>query len=136
MGGGIAMACANAGVAVVLTDSGDKALDAGIATIRKNYDVSVSRGRLTADDVGQRMARILPVSTFEFPSRAGNADLIVEAVFEDLALKQQVFRELDRIGSQDASSRRTRPRSTSMPLPRRPRARPPSSASISSARPP
>ena len=97
MGGGIAMACANAGVDVVLTDSGDQALDAGIATIRKNYDVSVSRGRLTADDVGQRMARIHPVSTPEFASRAGSADLIVEAVFEDLALKQQVFRELDRI---------------------------------------
>ncbi len=98
MGGGIAMACANAGVDVVLTDSGDQALDAGIATIRKNYDMSVSRGRLTADDVGQRMARILPVSTSEFSSRAGSADLIIEAVFEDLALKQQVFRELDRIG--------------------------------------
>jgi 3-hydroxyacyl-CoA dehydrogenase len=97
MGGGIAMACANAGVDVVLTDSGDQALDAGIATIRKNYDVSVSRGRLTAEDVGQRMARIDPVPTTEFASRAGNADLIVEAVFEDLALKQQVFRELDRI---------------------------------------
>ena len=97
MGGGIAMACANAGVDVVLTDSGDQALDAGIATIRKNYDVSVSRGRLTADDVGQRMARIHPVPTTEFASRAGSADLIVEAVFEDLGLKQQVFRELDRI---------------------------------------
>jgi 3-hydroxyacyl-CoA dehydrogenase len=44
MGGGIAMACANAGVDVVLTDSGDQALDAGIATVRKNYDVSVSAG--------------------------------------------------------------------------------------------
>jgi 3-hydroxyacyl-CoA dehydrogenase len=97
MGGGIAMACANAGVDVVLTDSGDQSLDAGIATIRKNYDVSVSRGRLTAEDVAQRMTRIHPVPAAEFASRAGSADLIIEAVFEDLALKQQVFSELDRI---------------------------------------
>jgi len=97
MGAGIAMACANAGVDVFLTDAGDQALDAGIKTIRKNYDVSVSRGRLAADDVARRMAGIHPVPTAEFASRAGSADLIVEAVFEDLGLKQQVFRELDRI---------------------------------------
>jgi 3-hydroxyacyl-CoA dehydrogenase len=97
MGGGIAMACANAGVDVVLTDRGGQALDAGIATVRKNYDVSVSRGRLTAEDVAQRMTRIHPVPTAEFVSRAASADLIVEAVFEDLALKQQVFSELDGI---------------------------------------
>jgi len=97
MGGGIAMACANAGVDVLLTDSWEEALDAGIATIQKNFDVSVSRGRLTAEDVVQRMTRIHPVPAAGFASRAGSADLIVEAVFEDLELKQRVFRELDRI---------------------------------------
>ena len=95
MGSGIASACANAGIDVVLTDS--TALDAGVATIRKNYDVSVSRGKLTSDDVAQRMSRIHPVPMSEFAARASAVDVIIEAVFEDLALKQQVFRELDRI---------------------------------------
>ncbi len=95
MGSGIATACANAGLDVLLTDATDAALDAGMAAIRTNYEISMSRGRLTADGVAGRLARIRPVSQATFRSQAGAADLIVEAVFEDLALKQQVFRELD-----------------------------------------
>src|SRR5262245_43799737 len=84
MGGGIAMACANAGIAVRITDASAAALDAGMATIRKNYDVSVKRGRFTPAMVAERMSRIV--------AQVGDAgldqvDLVVEAVFENLALK-------------------------------------------------
>jgi 3-hydroxyacyl-CoA dehydrogenase len=97
MGGGIAMACANADIGVVLTDSESQALDAGVVAIRKNYDISVSRRRLTANQAAERQTRIRPVPAAEFAARAGEVDVIIEAVFEDLPLKQQVFRELDQI---------------------------------------
>jgi len=97
MGSGIATACANAGLDVLLTDSTAAALDGGPSAIRKNYDISISRKRLTQPEVGERLARIHAVSTHDFASRAGTADLIIEAIFEDLAIKQQVFRELDAI---------------------------------------
>jgi 3-hydroxyacyl-CoA dehydrogenase len=98
MGTGIAMACANAGVAVRLADAADTALAAGLATIRDHYEVSASRGRLTSDDVRERLARIQAVRPWEgFES----ADVIIEAVFEDLALKQRVFRELDGVARPD-----------------------------------
>ena len=92
MGSGIAMACANAGLDVRLTDVGAGPLDAGMGTIRANYAASVERGRLTEADVAERTARIRPVQAYDgFES----ADLVIEAVFEELALKQRVFRELD-----------------------------------------
>jgi 3-hydroxyacyl-CoA dehydrogenase len=94
MGGGIAMACANAGLDVRLREVSAEALDAGLQAIRRNYDISVSRGRLTPEAAGERLARIHPqVDAAGF----AEADLIVEAVFEDMALKQQVFRELDQL---------------------------------------
>jgi 3-hydroxyacyl-CoA dehydrogenase len=93
MGGGIAMACANAGMQVRLTDATSKALDAGIATIRKNYDVSVKRGRFTPEVVEQRMSQIRPQVGYD---GFGEADLIIEAVFENLALKKEVASALDR----------------------------------------
>jgi 3-hydroxyacyl-CoA dehydrogenase len=92
MGTGIAMACANAGLSVILRDATQQALDAGVAAIRKNYEISVSRGRFTAADVETRLARIRPqlgLDGFEA------ADLIVEAVFEDMALKERVFQDVD-----------------------------------------
>jgi len=94
MGGGIAMACANAGIAVRITDASAAALDAGMATIRKNYDVSVKRGRFTPAMVVERMSRIDP--------QVGHAgfdqvDLVVEAVFENLALKKDVAAALDKV---------------------------------------
>jgi 3-hydroxyacyl-CoA dehydrogenase len=99
MGGGIAMACTNAGLDVLLQDTSRDGLDRGIAAIRRNYAVSVTRGRFTEDGVSERMARITPqqdLTGFE------TADVIIEAVFEDMALKQQVFRDLDRVASPDA----------------------------------
>lgn len=94
MGSGIAMACANAGLDVLLTDEQQAALDRGLETIRRNYAVSVSRGRFTEAQVADRLARIR-TST----SRTGldAVDLIVEAVFEDMALKQHLFAEFDRV---------------------------------------
>ena len=94
MGGGIATACANAGLAVTVKDSTQAALDAGFATIRRNYDATVKRGRLTAEAAAERMARITPVLSYD---GVATADIVVEAVFENLELKTHVFRELDAV---------------------------------------
>jgi 3-hydroxyacyl-CoA dehydrogenase len=94
MGGGIAMAFANAGVPVTLIDVDRAALDRGLATVRRNYDTSVKRGRMTPADVGQRMG-LLQSSTDYGALR--DVDLVIEAVFEDLALKKKIFTELDRV---------------------------------------
>jgi 3-hydroxyacyl-CoA dehydrogenase len=99
MGGGIAMACANAGLAVTLKDTSPAAIDGGMATIARNYDVSLKRGRLTAAEIAGRLERIRPTVAYDgFDS----ADVVVEAVFENLALKKQVFRELDRVAAPGA----------------------------------
>ena len=87
MGGGIAMACANAGIAVRITDATAKALDAGMSTIRKNYDVSVKRGRFTPAMVEERMASIVPQVGYD---GFGDVDLVIEAVFENMALKKEI----------------------------------------------
>ena len=94
MGTGIAMACANAGIDVRLSDTAADALDRGLSVIRSHYESSVARGRMTAETVGERIARIQAVHTFEgFDA----ADIVIEAVFEDLGLKQRVFRDLDAV---------------------------------------
>jgi 3-hydroxyacyl-CoA dehydrogenase len=92
MGGGIAMAFANAGIPVVIKDASAEVLERGLEAIRNNYAVSVRRGRLSAQEAGERLGLIQPridYSGFE------EADIIVEAVFEDLELKKQVFADLD-----------------------------------------
>jgi 3-hydroxyacyl-CoA dehydrogenase len=99
MGGGIAMACANAGLAVVVTDTAQEKLDAGLGRIRTNYDTSVRRGRFTTEDVQQRLGRIRTQVGFGGIDRA---DLVIEAVFENLALKKQLFGELDVLARPDA----------------------------------
>jgi 3-hydroxyacyl-CoA dehydrogenase len=99
MGGGIAMACANAGLNVTLKDSTQAALDAGLATIGRNYDASVKRGRLTAEAAATRLARIRPQLTYE---GFADADLIIEAVFESLDLKKQIFSEIDGVAKPSA----------------------------------
>jgi 3-hydroxyacyl-CoA dehydrogenase len=99
MGGGIAMACTNAGLEVLLQDASREGLDRGLQTIRRNYAVSVARKRFTEDAVGERMARITPqidLAGFE------TVDVVIEAVFEDLALKQEIFSALDRVARPDA----------------------------------
>src|ERR1700730_8855742 len=99
MGGGIAMVFANAGIPVLLKETDQAALDRGLATIRKNYVNSVKKGRFTEQAMEQRMARIRPTLAFD---GFGEADLVVEAVFENMALKKQVFAELDKIAKPGA----------------------------------
>jgi 3-hydroxyacyl-CoA dehydrogenase len=94
MGGGIAMACANAGLDVVLRDVDDAGLARGLETIRKNYAITVKRGRLTEAGADERLSRI-----HAQPTTAGfeTADVILEAAFEDLALKRRLFAEMDEV---------------------------------------
>ncbi|HEY7444006.1 MAG TPA: 3-hydroxyacyl-CoA dehydrogenase NAD-binding domain-containing protein [Vicinamibacterales bacterium] len=94
MGGGIAMACANAGIPVILKDASQQALDTGMATIRRNYETSVKRGRFTTAGVEERIASIHPQIDYD---GCETADLVIEAVFESMALKKQVFADLDRV---------------------------------------
>lgn len=94
MGGAIAMVFANAGIPVVLKDTDEAALDRGLATIRKNYATSVQRGRFTQQFVDERLKMIKP--TLAYDDFAG-ADMVIEAVFEGMALKKQVFGDLDRV---------------------------------------
>jgi len=99
MGGGIAMVLANAGIPVVLKETDQAALDRGLANIQKNYVNSVKRGRLSQQSADERLQRIKPTLTYDGFS---TADLIIEAVFEGMALKKQVFAELDRIAKPGA----------------------------------
>ena len=92
MGGGIAMVFANAGIPVLLKEVDQAALDQGLAKIRKNYASSVQRGRFTQQFVDERLALITPTLRYD---KFGEADMVVEAVFEGMGLKKQVFRELD-----------------------------------------
>jgi 3-hydroxyacyl-CoA dehydrogenase len=94
MGGGIAMACANAGIQVTLSDVAQDRVDAGLATIRRNYQSSVKRGRLTPQAVEQRLAAITGQVGYD---GCATADLVIEAVFESMALKQEVFAAIDAI---------------------------------------
>ncbi len=94
MGGGIAMALSNAGIPVFIKDAEQIALDRGMATIRKNYERSVKSGRLMAAVAKERIARISPQLGWEGFERA---DIIIEAVFESLEIKKQVFAEIDKI---------------------------------------
>jgi 3-hydroxyacyl-CoA dehydrogenase len=99
MGGGIAMACANAGMRVVLSDVSQDRVDAGLATIRRNYDSSIKRGRLTPEAVEQRLAAIQGLVGYD---GCAGADLIIEAVFEGMALKKEVFAAIDAVAKRGA----------------------------------
>jgi 3-hydroxyacyl-CoA dehydrogenase len=99
MGGGIAMAFANAGFAVSLTDSGQEALRHGLTTIRRNYQRSIKNGRLSEAELEARMALITGVDAIEALS---DCDVIIEAVFEDMEVKKAVFGRLDTIARPDA----------------------------------
>ncbi len=98
MGGGIAMACANAGISVVLKEVEQAALDRGLATIRKNYQNSVKKGRFSQEVMDQRMALIHPQLTYDGFEQA---DLIIEAAFESMELKKGIFAEIDKIAKPD-----------------------------------
>jgi 3-hydroxyacyl-CoA dehydrogenase len=94
MGGGIAMNFLNAGVPVRMLEARPEALERGLATIRKNYESQVSKGKLKQDKLDQRMALLTTTLNYDDLSEA---DLVIEAVFEDMAVKETVFKALDRV---------------------------------------
>ncbi len=91
MGGGIAMSYANAGIPVLLKDVDDAALQRGLATIRKNYAVTMSKGKMTPEQVENTLALITPTTTYDGFDKV---DIVVEAVFENMDLKKSTFAEL------------------------------------------
>ena len=99
MGGGIAMNYANAGIPVIMKETTQEALDRGVATIRKNYQNSVNKGRFSQEVMDKRMALITPQLTYD---GFEEADIITEAVFEGMALKKEIFAELDKIAKPGA----------------------------------
>jgi 3-hydroxyacyl-CoA dehydrogenase len=94
MGGGIAMNFANVGIPVTILEAKQEALDRGIAGIRKQYEGAVAKGKLKPDDAAKRAGLITPSLDY---AAAAKADLVIEAVFEDLAVKKAVFQALDKV---------------------------------------
>jgi 3-hydroxyacyl-CoA dehydrogenase len=94
MGGGIAMCFANAGIPVVLLDMKQEFIDRGLGVIRKNYANTVAKGNLKQEVMDQRMALITPTLSYD---DLKDVDLVIEAVFEDMAVKREVFGKLDTI---------------------------------------
>ncbi|MGC2355945.1 MAG: 3-hydroxyacyl-CoA dehydrogenase NAD-binding domain-containing protein, partial [Candidatus Acidiferrum sp.] len=99
MGGGIAMVFANAGIPVLLKEADQPSLDRGMANIKKNYANSVTRGRFTQQFVDERLKMIKTILDYD---GVGEVDMVVEAVFEGMALKKEVFAKLDQICKLDA----------------------------------
>src|SRR5436190_28365 len=94
MGGGIAMSFADFGYAVKIMDATQEALDRGMQRIRGNYETSVKRGSLTAEEMEQRLARIEPVRGYD---AIGDCDVVIEAVFEQIPVKQEVWKQIDEV---------------------------------------
>ncbi len=99
MGGGIAMNFLNAGLSVVILETAQEPLDRGLATIRKNYEGAVKRGSLSADALAQRLALLSP--TLDYADLA-DCDLIIEAVYEEIGVKEAVFKRLDAVAKASA----------------------------------
>jgi 3-hydroxyacyl-CoA dehydrogenase len=94
MGGGISMNFLNAGIPVTMLETKQDALDRGIATIRKNYESQVKKGKLKQDKYEQRMSLLKTTLNYE---DLKNTDMVIEAVFEELGVKEQVFKKLDEV---------------------------------------
>ena len=94
MGGGISMNFLNAGIPVKMLEMKQEALDRGVATIRKNYESQVKRGKLTQDKYEQRMAMLSTTLSYE---DLKDADMVIEAVFEEMGVKEAVFKKLDEV---------------------------------------
>ncbi|MDX1374467.1 MAG: 3-hydroxyacyl-CoA dehydrogenase NAD-binding domain-containing protein, partial [Burkholderiales bacterium] len=99
MGGGISMSFANAGIPVTIIETQQAALDRGMETIRKNYASTVSKGRLAQADMDKRLALLKPSLKLE---DAKGADIVIEAVFERMDVKQDLFKKLDAIAKPGA----------------------------------
>jgi 3-hydroxyacyl-CoA dehydrogenase len=99
MGGGIAMNFANVGIPVTVVEVAQDALDRGLGIVRKNYEATASRGRLTAADVEKRMGLITGTTDW---NAIKDADIVIEAVFEEMPIKKEVFAKLDGLAKPDA----------------------------------
>jgi len=99
MGGGITMSLVNAGIPVTIVEMKQDALDRGMATIHKNYAATVSKGRLKQEDMDKRMALIAPSLDL---AAVKDADIVIEAVFERMDVKQDMFRKLDAVAKPGA----------------------------------
>ncbi|MBV8911314.1 MAG: enoyl-CoA hydratase/isomerase family protein [Gammaproteobacteria bacterium] len=99
MGGGIAMCFANSGIPVKVLEISPQALDRGLAAVRRQYESSVSRGRLTQSRADRALGLIEGVTDY---AALATADIVIEAVFEELKIKQEVFARLDRIAQPEA----------------------------------
>jgi 3-hydroxyacyl-CoA dehydrogenase len=99
MGGGIAMNFLNAGIPVTILEMKPEALERGLATIRKNYESTVKKGKLTEARMAERMGLLKPTLSYD---DLKDADLVIEAVFEEMGVKEQVFRKLDEVAKPDA----------------------------------
>ena len=94
MGGGIAMNFVNVGIPVRLLEMTQEALDRGLKTIRANYENSAKKGKLKSEQVEERMGLIHPTLSY---AELADCDMVIEAVFEDMAVKEQVFKQLDAV---------------------------------------
>jgi 3-hydroxyacyl-CoA dehydrogenase len=94
MGGGISMSLINAGIPVVLLEMKQEALDKGLATMRRNYGGALKKGTLTEAALDQRMALVTPTLDYALLK---DCDLVIEAVFESMEVKKQVFEKLDQV---------------------------------------
>ena len=99
MGGGIAMNFMNAGIPVIITEPTQEPIDRGIAVVKSNYDRTLRGGRITAQDVEDRMGRLTTTTNIE---DLADCDLIIEAVFENMKLKEKIFAQLDSFMKQGA----------------------------------
>ena len=99
MGGGLAMAYANAGIPVVLKDLDQAALDRGMSVIRKNYESTMAKGKITAEAMARTLALISPTTSYD---GFDHADIVVEAVFENMDLKKSTFAELASVARPEA----------------------------------
>ena len=99
MGGGISMNFLNAGIPVKILEMKQEALDRGVATIKKNYEAQVKKGKLKQDKYDQRMALLSTTLSYD---DLKDCDLVIEAVFEELGVKEAVFKELDRVAKPGA----------------------------------
>ena len=99
MGGGIAMNFVNAGIPVTVLETTQAALDKGLGTVRKNYENTLKKGRLTQDEFDKRIQHITGTLSYD---DIKSADLIIEAVFEDMQVKKQVFEKLDQVAKSGA----------------------------------
>ncbi len=99
MGGGIAMNFLSAGIPVTIVETAKEALDRGVSIMRKNYENTAKKGRMTMDEVEARMGRLTP--TLDFGALA-EADLVIEAVYESMDLKKSIFERLDGVAKPGA----------------------------------